>query len=167
MLVTATYARQNFAELLERAIAGEEIAIGRHGRLVARIVPAHRDRAPLALRSAGAVAAARGVPPDSAISRLFSERAARRLQVAKPRAQAAVRKLLEHGVKARIVGSLARGVFRQYSDVDLLIENRGKLDEATIEEVVREQMRDFPFDLLYADRLPEGVKRHVAGVASR
>ena len=40
MKATASYARQNFAALLERAIAGEEITIERHGRPVARLLPA-------------------------------------------------------------------------------------------------------------------------------
>jgi antitoxin (DNA-binding transcriptional repressor) of toxin-antitoxin stability system len=161
MNVTATHARQHFAALLERTIAGEEIAIERHGRLVARLVPAGPARMPHPILARGKVAEVRGVPPESAISRLFRERALRRLEIAHPRAEAAVAELGRRGVKARIVGSLARGSFRQTSDVDLLIDERGTLDEDTIESIVRGEMGDFPFDLLYADRLPATLKEHI------
>jgi len=162
MKVSATQARQHFAALLERAVAGEEIAIERHGRVVARLVPA-RSRAPLPLAAPAKGAVARGVAPESALSRLFRGRAQRRLEIAQPRAEAAVEKLRERGVKARIIGSLARGSFRQSSDVDLLIEERGTLEEAAIEQIVRAEMGDFPFDLIYAERLPAGLREHVAG----
>lgn len=120
MKVTATLARQHFAALLERAVAGEEIAIERHGRVVARFVPA-AVRAPLPVAAPIAAARPRGAAPESAVARLFRGRAERRLAIARPRA------------------------------------------EAAIEEIVRAEMGDFPFDLLYADRLPAGLREHVAG----
>lgn len=167
MSVTATHARQNFAALLERAVAGEEIAIERHGRVVARLVPAGIARAPLSAADRARVAEPKGVARGSAIARLMRSRALARLEIAQPRAEAALEKLRERGVTARIVGSLARGAFRETSDVDLLIDDRGGLDEAALEEIVRREMRDFPFDLIYAERVPAGLKRHVAGGAGR
>ncbi|MDQ3460203.1 MAG: type II toxin-antitoxin system prevent-host-death family antitoxin [Deinococcota bacterium] len=38
--VTAAKARKDFTELLDRAEAGETITVTRHGKVVARIVPA-------------------------------------------------------------------------------------------------------------------------------
>jgi prevent-host-death family protein len=162
MKVTASYARQNFAALLERAVAGEEILIERHGRQVARLLPAAAaGRAALPANEAR-VAEVRGVDPRSALSRVLRERALKRLALAYPRAQSCVAKLSKRGAKVRIVGSMARGAFRQSSDVDILVEDPGPLQEEEIERIARREMRDFPFDLIYAHKLPPGLKRHFA-----
>jgi len=152
--VTATRARQNFAELIERAIAGEEIAIERHGRVVARLVPAGRPSGAAATPVAPVV----GVPEQAPLSRILRERAAKRLQAAAPRASAALARLEAAGVRARIIGSMARGAFRATSDVDFLVEDRGPLDDAAIEAVVRAEMKGFPFDLVYKDRVPPALR---------
>jgi prevent-host-death family protein len=163
MKVTSSQARQNFAALLERVLAGEEVSIERHGRPVARLIPAGRRaevHAP-ARRDEADVAEVRGIAPDSPLSRILRGRALTRLEVARPRAEAAVSRLKQGGVKARIIGSLARGSFRQTSDVDILVEDPGSSTESSIEEMVRSEMGDFPFDVVYAHRLPARLRRHV------
>ncbi len=162
MKATASYARQNFAALLERAIAGEEIVIERHGRPVARLLPAGFPQAPALPAKEANVAEVRGVDESSPLSRVLRERALKRLQIAHPRAQACVAKLLEQGAQVRIVGSMARGSFRQTSDVDILVEDPGALKEDEIERIVRREMRDFPFDLIYAHKLSPEMKKHFA-----
>lgn len=161
MDVSASYARQNFAALLERAVAGEEVKIRRHGRVVALLVPPGRSRAPLPAAQEAKIAPAPGVPPGSAIARLSRERALRRLEVAWPRAQAALQRLAERGVRARMIGSLEHGGWRDTSDVDFLIEDRAGLDERSIEGIVRAEMADFPFDLIYAERLPPSLRARI------
>lgn len=162
MKATASYARQNFAALLERAIAGEEITIERHGRPVARLLPAGSPQAPALAAKEAMVAEVRGVDQSSPLSRVLRERALKRLQIAHPRAQACVAKLSEQGAKVRIVGSMARGSFHQTSDVDILVEDPGALKEDEIERIARREMRDFPFDLIYAHKLLPEMKKHFA-----
>lgn len=158
MKVTATQARRSLALLLERVLAGEEIEIERHGRVIARLAPAEAPRHMLA-GAARELAEVRGVAADSRMSRILRERAARRLEVAQPRAFAALAKLLEGGVRARLIGSMAHGSFRATSDVDFLIEDPGPLGEAAIERIVRAEMRDFPFDLVYVAKAPEPLRK--------
>ena len=162
MHVSASHARQNFAALLDRAIAGEEILIERHGRQVARLLPA----APLELAGVPArhakVAEVRGVDANAPLSRVFRDRALKRLQIAQPRAESCIARLAERGVKARIIGSLALGKFRQTSDVDILVEDPGALKESQIERIVRTAMRDFPFDVIYARKIPLRLRKHLA-----
>lgn len=162
MKATASYARQNFAALLERAIAGEEIIIERHGRQVARLLPAGSMQGAALPAKEARVAEVRGVDPSSTLARVLRERALKRLQIARPRAQACVAKLSERGAKVRIVGSMARGSFRQTSDVDIFVEDPGRLSEDEIERIVRLEMRDFPFDLIYAHKLSPEMKKHFA-----
>lgn len=111
---------------------------------------------------AGGVAGVRGIAPDSPLSMILRKRAQTRLAVARPRAAAAVSRLGQAGVQARIIGSLARGSFRQTSDVDILVEDPGSSTETAIEEMVRGEMGDFPFDVVYAHRLPVRLRKHVA-----
>ena len=121
MKATASYARQNFAALLERAIAGEEIIIERHGRQVARLLPAGSVQG-AALPAKGAKGAeVRGVDPRSPLSRVLRKRALEKLQIAHPRAQSCVAELIQPGARVRIAGSMARGSCGETSDVDLYI----------------------------------------------
>lgn len=158
--VTATAARQNFAALLERALAGEEIAIERHGRIVARLVPAHAARQHLLPAQDQPVAEVRGVAAESPLSRIFRDRALKRLAIAGARVDAALEKLAQHGVRARLIGSMARGSFRATSDVDILVQDPGSLDERAIERIVRAEMGDFPFDVVFEHKLPHELRKH-------
>ena len=157
--VTATQARQGFAELIERVIAGEEIAIERHGRVVARLVPV--ARAEMAPPPTAGVAPVVGVSDQAPLSRILRGRAAERLRTAAPRASSALARLAQAGVKARLIGSLAKGTFRPSSDVDILVEDRGPLVESAIEALVRAEMKGFPFDLVYEDRVPAALRSNL------
>ena len=57
---------------------------------------------------------------------------------------------------------MASGSFRQTSDVDILVEDPGPLQEDEIERIARREMRDFPFDLIYAHKLSPEMKKHFA-----
>ena len=159
MKVTASYARQNFAALLERVIAGEEVIVERHGRQVARLLPAGSMQKAALSTNEAQVAEVRGVDPSSPLARVLRERALKRLQIAHPRAQACIAKLSKRGAKGRIVGSMARGSFRHTSDVDILVEDLGPLKEDEIERIARREMGDFPFDLIYAHKLSPEMKK--------
>ena len=69
-------------------------------------------------------------------------------------AQDAARLLGELGVKVVVTGSLARGEFRPYSDVDLVVTACPRHLKYAIEGMVEEALRGLPFDVVYLDELP-------------
>ena len=119
----------------------------------------------LRLEVVGGVPAATGA--GSRIGRLFRARGQARRREALRRAEAVLRKLRGAGVKARVVGSLAKGAFRADSDVDYLIENRGGLPESRISGLIEAAMRGFPFDIVFADRVDPVVLKLMREEASR
>jgi len=106
----------------------------------------------LALRVEGTAGETPGRRPESRLDRLFGARAAGRRKTALALARATLRALRKRGVSARIAGSLAKGGFRATSDVDYLIEDRGRLPESQIVEVIEASMKGFPFDVVFAER---------------
>ncbi len=158
-VTTATDAKVRFGQLLEEALVAP-VAIEKHGRVVAYLVsardygtrPAGPPRGDPRFAIEGAIAPIKGAPAGSRLGKLLSARARQRLRRARELASRTLARLSARGVTARIVGSLAKGRFRADSDVDYLIENRGKLSDAEILSVVEACMKDFPFDVIFRDR---------------
>lgn len=73
----------------------------------------------------------------------------RRVAAARAKRVAALR--AARGVRVQIVGSLARGDFGAYSDVDFLVTSSPMSLRYAIEGKVEDQMRDIPFSVLYLD----------------
>jgi len=161
MKTTATFARRNFAGLLDRVVEGEEIVIERYGREVARLLPTNPKEGAVLPSKQAKVAEVLGVDPTSPLARVLLERAMKRLRIAHPRAQSCISKLSKRGAKVRIVGSMARGSFRHTSDVDLLVEDPGPLKEDEIERIASREFRDFPFNLIYAHKLSPEMRKHL------
>lgn len=95
------------------------------------------------------------LPDDTRIGRLLRERAETRRREAARRALAALDALEGAGVPAVVVGSLARGRFLGHSDVDLFVEDRHGLAPEAIIAIIERAMGDFPFDVLFADRVSD------------
>lgn len=96
---------------------------------------------------AAAAAAAR-----TRIGRLLRARGEARRRSALRLASAALRALAGAGVKARLVGSLPKGTFRADSDVDFLVESRGRMSESDVIALLEAAMHDMPFDVVFAER---------------
>lgn len=88
----------------------------------------------------------------SRLGRLLGARAAARRATALGLARATLRGLHRRGVRACVIGSLAKGGFRTTSDVDYLIEDRGRLTESQVISVIEGPMRGFAFDVVFAER---------------
>lgn len=80
--------------------------------------------------------------------------ASRRKDEAISRARLAVEDLRKVGVEAMIVGSLARGTFGIWSDVDFLVTDCPPDLKYAIEGRVEDRLRDFAFDVVYLDEIP-------------
>lgn len=93
--------------------------------------------------------------PETRLDRLFRERAEARRREAARLALAALEALERAGVRAVVVGSLARGRFLGHSDVDLFVEDRGALAPEAVVAIVERAMGDFPFDVIFGDRVPD------------
>ena len=78
----------------------------------------------------------------------------RRLQ-AVAGAMAATKALASVGVHAVVTGSLARGRFGLYSDVDLLVTECPRHLKYAIEGIVEDQLAGMPFDVIYLDEVPQ------------
>ncbi len=94
----------------------------------------------------------------SRLDALMTARAASRRRTAVERARAALDWLAAEGVEAAVVGSLARGTFREHSDVDVLILACPPHRKYTLETGVERHMGDLPFDVLYLDELPPPLR---------
>jgi len=97
------------------------------------------------------------------MGRTTRERAEARREIACTRAHLLLERLDKEGVEARVIGSLAKGLFRTHSDVDFLIRSSTVTPErrALVERVVASCMRGsgIPYDLVYAsDIAPERLK---------
>lgn len=68
-------------------------------------------------------------------------------------ARAATAALDELGVRAVVTGSLARGRFNMYSDVDLLVTSCPHRLKYRIESIVEDILGGMPFDVIYLDEL--------------
>lgn len=79
--------------------------------------------------------------------------------VALERARAAVTAMEAKGLSVLLTGSLARGDFGRYSDVDFLITLCPREWKYRIESVVEDLMLDVPFDVIYEDELGPGKAR--------
>ena len=77
------------------------------------------------------------------------ERAAR----ARVAAARALARLQEHGVAAKLVGSLARGDFMLHSDIDLLVTACPPELRYRLEGQVEEALGGWPFDVIYLDEV--------------
>jgi predicted nucleotidyltransferase len=69
-------------------------------------------------------------------------------------ARAAIVALEKLGVSAVVTGSLARGKFKAYSDVDILVTSCPRRLKYAIEGIVEDSLAGVPFDVIYLDELP-------------
>ena len=129
-------------------------------RLPSRMGPSDKLRGLLLPAGRAGIADIPGVAPDSPLSMILRRRALRRLAIASPRADAALRKLCELGVRAKLIGSMPRGTFRSTSDVDFLIEDAGPLGETAIEDIICLAMDGFPYDVVFQSRIPSHLRQH-------
>jgi len=68
--------------------------------------------------------------------------------------------LAERGVRAVVTGSLARGTFNVYSDIDFLITACPRDLKYRIESLVEDILIGIPFDVVYLDELPAWKAKH-------
>ena len=69
-------------------------------------------------------------------------------------ARAAVERLQSLGVSVLVAGSLAKGTFRRYSDVDFLVTSCPRDLKYAIEGIVEDCLGGIPFDVVYLDEIP-------------
>lgn len=93
-----------------------------------------------------------GAVPGSRLARLLAGRALERKRRALVFAGRTLDALRKEGVRASVIGSLAKGKFRADSDVDFLVEERAGLSEPRILGIVEAAMGRFPFDVTFAER---------------
>jgi len=96
-------------------------------------------------------AAVRGASADSRLARVLTTAALPRRARALALAQAILRLLAARGMRARVAGSLAKGTFRADSDVDFLIEKRGRVPPRDVIGIIESSMKGFPFDVIFSD----------------
>ncbi len=87
---------------------------------------------------------------------IIAERTEARRQVAEAVSRRVIAALRDSAIEVRVFGSLARGDFRDHSDVDFLVS--GSVDHnvrATVETTVSRELRDteLPYDIIYLDDL--------------
>ena len=83
-----------------------------------------------------------------------TDRAAPRQRVALERAAMALAALADEGLAGWVVGSLARGRFNDYSDVDFVVDcDRSREYDAFL--AIERAMKDFPFHMVPFRRLRE------------
>ena len=92
---------------------------------------------------------------------LIRQRAMARRQRALAAAECALQALRGRGVKARLIGSLTKdpSVFRDDSDIDILVEDRNGLDEVAVYLEAEKQVGDIPVDLVFLETVPEDMRR--------
>ena len=79
--------------------------------------------------------------------------ARRREALARARASRTIDRLAAEGIKAKLIGSLARGTFKAHSDVDFLILTCPVTRKYTIESLVEDMMAPLPFSVVYLDEV--------------
>lgn len=75
-------------------------------------------------------------------------------------AKAATTALTNVGVHTVVTGSLARGSFDRYSDIDLLVTYCPRHLKYAIEGLVEDAMEGFSFDVVYLDEVPDWKLLH-------
>lgn len=108
-----------------------------------------------------------GGMPVSRMAALVERRTAERRRLALARARVVLDWLAGLGVEAAVVGSLARGTFRDHSDVDFLVLSCPPDLRYAVEGGVEDRMEDLPFDVLYLDELREPFRQRVLTEARR
>ncbi len=68
-------------------------------------------------------------------------------------ARAAIEALEAQGVRALVFGSLAKGTFGRWSDVDIMVTRCPDNLRYAIEGTVEDHLRDIPFDVVYVDEV--------------
>lgn len=68
--------------------------------------------------------------------------------------------LAARGIKVKVIGSLAKGDFGPYSDVDLLILECPRSLKYSIEGDVEDCLEGLPFDVIYEDEIPDYKREH-------
>jgi predicted nucleotidyltransferase len=91
---------------------------------------------------------------QSRIDLIFAQRLHLRLEAAKTRALASLEALEAAGIIAQVTGSLARGNFSAYSDVDFLIEGTWA-DWSRAVTIIEEHMGDLPIDVVSCLSIPD------------
>ena len=97
----------------------------------------------------------------SPIERILAARApeiAAREAKARALADKALAELKKAGISAWIVGSLARGNFGLYSDVDFVVDGDHDVFWASI-PIIEEAMGSFPFDIIPYQGVPENQRQ--------
>ena len=97
------------------------------------------------------IAPVRGASAGSRLARVLTAAALARRARALALAQATLRLLAARGIRARVAGSLAKGAFRADSDVDFLIEKRGRVPPRDVIGIIESSMKGFPFDAIFSD----------------
>lgn len=93
------------------------------------------------------------------IEQIFEQQRAAREAKARMGATTALKRLAAKGIEARLIGSLAPGsarAFSRYSDVDILVlQIPSEYWRYRVEGLVEEALGGLPFDVVYADEIPE------------
>lgn len=103
----------------------------------------------------------------SPLDALLRRRAEDRRRTAAARARKALDWLAGQGVEAAVIGSLARGGFKDHSDVDVLVLSCPPDRRYTLETGVEAVMEDLPFDLIYLDEVREPYRARMLAEAVR
>lgn len=90
---------------------------------------------------------------ESRLDALLRRRTEERRTTAILRARSALDWLSQQGVEAAVIGSLARGGFKDHSDVDFLVLSCPPHLRYALETGVEAVMEDLPFDLVYLDEV--------------
>lgn len=99
------------------------------------------------------------------LTALLERRAEDRRRLACVRARAALEWLTGQGVEAAVIGSLARGPFRDHSDVDFLVLSCPRALRYALEGGVEACMEGLPFDVVYLDELREPFRQRALAEA--
>ena len=99
------------------------------------------------------------------IQEIIRQRDAARQAEALPLAAAALRALREAGIEAWLVGSLARGDFRQHSDIDILIDAPSQHRTQAI-RLCLAALRGFPSSIVFKEDDPEHAAIYFSAEAS-
>jgi predicted nucleotidyltransferase len=90
----------------------------------------------------------------SSIDIIFAQRLRSRLEVAETRTLASLEALDAAGIKAQVTGSLVRGNFSAYSDVDFLIGGTWA-DWSRAVTIIEDRMGDLPIDVVSCFSIPD------------
>lgn len=94
----------------------------------------------------------------SRIEALFARRTRERSALARRLALAGLEALTRRGVRAGVVGSLARGTMLQHSDIDFLILDAGGKPITEIVGILEPVLGGFPFDVIPIEQVRPEMK---------